>query len=142
MRHNSNSSRANVALWIIQGVLAAVFLFAGGMKLVMPIEALTKDIALPAVFLRSIGVRETLGAIGLILPGLLRIRPELTALAAAGLVCVMIGATGVTLATMGAAPALIPVVVGILAAFVAYGRLQLAPYRGSSIRLVVATAGA
>lgn len=56
---------------------------------------------------------------------MLRIRPELTAFAAAGLVCVMIGATGVTLATMGAASALIPVVVGILAAFVAYGRLEL-----------------
>ena len=140
MRHNSKSSRANVTLWIIQGVLAAVFLFAGGMKLVMPIEALTKDIALPALFLRSIGVVETLGALGLILPGVFRIRPELTSLAAAGLVCIMIGATGVTLAVMGAAATVVPVVVGILAAFVAYGRLQLAPYRGSAFRFATATA--
>src|ERR1700730_12654193 len=56
------------------------------MKLVIPIEGMTKDIHLPGLFLRFIGVAEMLGAIGLILHGLLLIRPELTPLAAAGLV--------------------------------------------------------
>src|SRR5712692_9135189 len=60
-------------LWIVQGVLALLFLFAGGMKLVMPIEALTEQMPLPGAFVRSIGVAEVLGAMGLILPGLLRI---------------------------------------------------------------------
>jgi hypothetical protein len=117
----------NIALWIVQGLLAAVFLFAGGMKLMLPLEEMTKEMALPGLFLRFIAVCEVLGAIGLILPGLLRVRPGLTALAAAGLVIVMIGATAVTLATGGIAKAPIPLVVGILAAFVAYGRWRLAP---------------
>ena len=120
------------ALWIVQGLLAALFLFAGGMKLVLPVEEMTEQIQLPGLFLRFIGVAEVLGAIGLILPGLLRIRPGLTPLAAAGLVIIMIGATVVTLAIGMVVPALISLVVGLLAAFVAYGRWRLAPHRGSS----------
>jgi hypothetical protein len=119
------------ALWIVQGLLALTFLFAGGTKLVLPIEEMTKDLALPGLFLRLLGVAEVLGAIGLILPGLLHIRPDLTPLAAAGLVLIMIGATAVTLTTMDPALALIPLVVGLLAAFVAYGRWRLAPLRGT-----------
>ena len=117
----------NIALWIIQALLAALFLFAGVMKLVMPIEEMTKEIAMPGGFLRFIGVVEVLGAIGLILPWLLRIRPNLTPLAAAGLVIIMIGATAVTLMSGAIATALIPFVVGLLAAFVAYGRWRLTP---------------
>jgi DoxX-like family len=115
------------ALWVVQGLLAALFLFSGGMKLILPLEQMTGPIALPGPFLRFIGVVEVLGALGLILPGLLRIRPELTPLAAAGLLIVMIGATVVTLAVGDVAPALIPDLVGLLAAFVAYGRWRLAP---------------
>ena len=120
------------ALWIVQGLLALLFLFAGGMKLVMPLEKLAGPIQLPGAFLRFIGVAEVLGAIGLILPGLLRIRPGLTALAAAGLVIIMIGASALTLASGDVAMALIPLVVGLLSAFVAYGRWRRAPQRGSS----------
>jgi hypothetical protein len=112
----------NYALWIVQGLLALLFLFAGGTKLVMPIEALTGQTPLPGWFVRFIGVVEVLGAVGLILPGLLRIRPGLTPLAAAGLVIIMIGATVLTLAGGDLVTALIPLVVGLLAAFVAYGR--------------------
>src|ERR687894_406326 len=88
-------------------------------------------------FVRFLGVAEVLGAIGLILPGLLGIRPGLTPLAAAGLVIIMIGATVLALAGVvpggGVAPVLIPLVVGILSAFVAYGRWRLAPLgRGST----------
>ncbi len=92
------------------------------MKLVLPLETMTAQMPLPGLFLRFIGVAEVLGAIGLILPGLLRIRPGLTPLAAAGLVIIMIGATVLTLAGGDVAPALIPLVVGLLSAFVAYGR--------------------
>jgi small-conductance mechanosensitive channel len=117
----------NIALWIIQALLAALFLFAGVTKLVLPIEEMTKQIAMPGLFLRFIGVCEVLGAIGLILPWLLGIRPGLTSLAAAGLVLVMIGATIVTAMTGDIVMALFPLVVGILCAFVAYGRT---PHRG------------
>jgi DoxX-like family len=112
----------NYALWIVQGLLALIFMFSGGMKLVLPLAALTEQTPLPGLFVRFIGVVEVLGAIGLILPGLLRIRPGLTPLAAAGLVIIMIGATVLTLAAGQVAPALIPLVVGLLSAFVAYGR--------------------
>ena len=120
------------ALWIVQGLLALLFLFAGGMKLVLPLEALQGPVALSGPFLRCIGVAEVLGALGLILPGLLRMRPGLTPLAAAGLVIIMIGATVVTVAGGQFASALIPAVVGLLLAFVAFGRWRLAPLRGSS----------
>jgi len=122
----------NIALWIAQGLLAAIFLFAGGIKLVTPMEEMMKQmpLPLPGWFLRFIGVCEVLGAIGVILPWLLRIRPGLTPLAAAGLVIIMIGATVYTLAAGDVAPALISLLVGILAAFVAYGRWRLTPQRG------------
>lgn len=121
--------KTNITLWTVQGLLAALFLFAGGMKLILPIEAMAGPIALPGWFLRFIGVVEVLGAVGLILPGALRIRPVLTPLAAAGLVIVMIGATVLTGLTGPLAPAVVPFVVGLLAASVSYGRLRLAPFR-------------
>jgi uncharacterized membrane protein YphA (DoxX/SURF4 family) len=125
MRNPEQSSRTtSTVLWTLQVLLAALFLFAGGMKLVTPIAAMTQQIALPGPFLRFIGLAEVLGALGLILPGLLRIRPALTPLAAAGLVIIMTGAVGVTMATMGAAQAAIPGIVGVLAASVAVGRSQ------------------
>src|SRR5262249_26389721 len=123
-------SKMNYALWIIQGLLALLFLFAGGMKLILPIEEMTKEIALPGLFLRFIGVAEVLGGLGLVLPGLSGIRPGLTPLAAVGLVIIMIGATVISFVTGGLATALIPLVVGLLATFVAYGRWRLAPLRG------------
>ena len=122
------------ALWIVQALLAALFLFAGGMKLVLPLEKMTGPVPLPGGFLRFIGMAEVLGALGLILPGLLRIRPGLTPLAAAGLTIIMIGATAIGLAVGDVAMTLIPLAVGLLAAFVAYGRWRLVPLRGSSRR--------
>lgn len=115
---------ANVALWFVQGLLALVFLFAGGMKLMMPVAVLSAQmpVPLPGLFLKFIGVCEVAGAVGLVLPGLVRIRPLLTPLAAAGLVIIMIGATVVTLAGGEIIGALIPLVVGLLCAAVAYGR--------------------
>ena len=121
-------------LWIVQGLLALIFLFTGGTKLVLPIEVLMEQTPLPGWFVRFLGVAEVLGAIGLILPGLLRTRAGLTPLAASGLVIIMIGATTLTLAggvvPGGVTLALISLVVGLLAAFVVYGRWRLAPLRG------------
>jgi hypothetical protein len=108
-------------LWTIQALLALVFLFAGGFKLVMPIEMFTAYLPLPGVFIRFIGACEVLGALGLVLPGLLKIRTDLTPLAARGLVIIMLGATMFTppgeLAT-----GLLPATLGLLAAVVAYSR--------------------
>lgn len=122
-----STSKRNYVLWGVQIVLAAVFLFAGGMKLVLSIETLSSmgspnAIALPGAFLRFIGVAEVLGAMGLILPGAFRIRRELTSLAASGLVLIMGGATVLTLATGEVGAATVPFVVGLLATWVARNR--------------------
>ncbi len=117
----------NYTLWAIQVLLALLFLFAGGIKLVLPPEKLAGPIAWPISFLRFIGVVEVLGGIGLIVPRLLGILPGLTALAAAGLVIIMIGATVISFMSGPPAGAILPVVTGALAAFVAYGRWRLVP---------------
>ena len=121
----------NIALWIIQVLLALLFLFAGAMKLIMPIEEMTKQmpVAIPGLFLRFIGLCEVLGGLGLILPGLLRIKTWLTPLAAVSLVILMIGAMAFSF-MIGVTAAIPALVTGLLAAFVAYGRWRLTPQTG------------
>lgn len=125
------SKRSNAILWTIQALLAAVFLFAGVMKFILPIADMTKQMPLPGAFIRFIGVCEIAGALGLILPGLLGIRTELTPLAARGLVIIMSGATALSLLGSLAA-SLLPIVIGILAGVVAYARGR----SGASVEVV------
>lgn len=122
----------NILLWVIQVLLALLFLFAGVTKLVLPIDVLMdmgspNQVRFPGLFIRFIGVCEVLGAAGLILPGVFRRRQELTPLAAAGLVIIMIGAVVVTVIADGVAAGIGPLVVALLCAFVAYGRSKLRP---------------
>ena len=117
----------NILLWIIQILLALLFLFAGGSKLVIPFEELVQQgspnqVPLPELFIKFIGVVEVLGGLGLVLPGLLRIKKGLTPLAAIGLTIVMVGAVIITIAGDGVALAFVPLIVALLCAFVAYGR--------------------
>jgi len=118
----------NIILWILQILLGLLFLFAGGTKLVMSGEALTQQMAstnsvmLPIWFLRFIGVVEVLGGLGLILPGLAKFRRSLTPLAAVGLTIIMIGAVVLTVMGPGVGMVIVPLVVLILCALVAYGR--------------------
>jgi uncharacterized membrane protein YphA (DoxX/SURF4 family) len=122
----------NILLWIIQVLLALLFLFAGGTKLVLPVEVLNamgspNQVHLPGLLLKFVGLCEVLGALGLILPGLFRTKTGLTPLAAAGLVIIMIGAVVLTIIGDGIAMAIFPLVVLFLVAFVAYGRWRVAP---------------
>ena len=117
----------NALLWVLQGLVALVFLFSGGTKLVISTEAMQKmsppnSIMLPGVFLKFIGVMEILGGLGLILPGLTNIRRGLTPLAAMGLLIIMIGAVVISIMGPGVGTAIIPLIVGILCAVIAYGR--------------------
>jgi len=123
------SSRAtNRLLWTAQIVLAMLFVFAGAMKFLMTPEQLQQGpVAFPVAFLQFIGAAEVLGGLGLVLPGLFRIRTELTGLAAAGLAIIMAGATVVSAATPGA---LFPFAVGAVAVSVAYGRWPFTPMSG------------
>src|SRR5712691_2346640 len=134
-----SSRRTAIVLWSIQGLLALVFGFAGSMKLVMPIDMLVAQmpVPLPGAFVQFIGGCEVLGALGLLLPGLVRIQPRLTPLAAACLVIIMTGATVITLIGGLGAAALVPLVLGLLAACVAYGRWQVAPQLRSAQRSVL-----
>ena len=129
----NTSKKLNVILWVLQGLLAVFFaLGSGGPKLFLPFDMLPLPLALPELFVRLIGVAEVLGALGLILPGLLHIRPGLTTLAAACLVALTACATVYQLLARQPESAIFAAVLGLIVAFVAYGRWRLAPLRGSS----------
>ena len=124
----------NILLWIIQILLALLFIFAGGMKLVVPTDLLMAQAPpgstqFPSWFMKFIGVVELLGGLGLILPGIFRRNQYLTPLAAAGLVIVMIGAVAISVKDHGIQAGVTPLIVGLLCAFVAYGRWKLKPLR-------------
>ena len=126
----------NILLWIIQVLLALMFLFAGGMKLVIPSEVLQSmgpptQIVFPGWFMKFIGLCEVLGALGLILPGVFRRQQHLTPIAAIGLTIIMIGAVVVTVMGPGFKFAISPLVTGLLCAFVAYGRWKVRPLQYS-----------
>lgn len=114
--------QSRIALWVVQSILAALFLFAGGAKLAAPMAELAKMSSLSPAFLKFIGVCEVLCAFGLVLPGIFRVRLGLTPLAAAGLVVIMAGAVVVTILTQGVSAALVPLIVGVLAAVIVAGR--------------------
>ncbi len=118
----------NIALWVVQGLLAAVYLAAGVMKVVQPRERMVasgrfdwaKDMSDGAV--KAVGAIEVLGAIGVVLPWLTGIAPILTPIAAVGLVIVQVLAARVHL-KLGETKSLPGnVVLLLLAAFVAIGR--------------------
>jgi uncharacterized membrane protein YphA (DoxX/SURF4 family) len=118
----------NIALWVVQVLLALVYLAAGGMKVTRPRADLVasgrfdwmKDTSEAGV--KAVGTIEVLGALGLILPELTGIAPILTPIAAVGLVIVQIGAIRVHLTRDERQPLPANVVLLLLAAFVAVGR--------------------
>jgi hypothetical protein len=115
-------------LWALQLFLGTfIALASGAPKLLLPPDALPLPIPLPDALVRAIGVAEVLGGLGLILPGLLRVRTGLTPLAAAGLVLVTAGATVYQLAAGQPGSALFAAVLGGLFGAVGYGRWRVAP---------------
>src|SRR5262249_44777232 len=121
----------NIALWIVQGLMAALFLFGASFRFTIAPAELEALSGMPYAFIAFISVCEILGAIGLIVPALTPIKTGLVALAAAGLTIIMIGAVVLTLMGVGGADpvlALFPLVVGLMTAFVAYGRSKVRPH--------------
>jgi hypothetical protein len=120
--------RDNRVLWVLQILLAALYLFAGGVKLVAAAEDMRAAPTDPipsagmVMFLRMIGGFEVLGALGLVVPGLTGIRRQLTAVAAGCLAIIMVGAVVVTIVQIGASTAILPFVVGVLDVVVMLGR--------------------
>jgi uncharacterized membrane protein len=127
----SSNKGLRIGLWLVQALLAFAFAGAGAMKLFTPMAELLAQMAwvsaVPEAMVRFIGAAELAGAIGLILPALTRIKPGLTALAAAGLTVVMLAAAPFHL-SRGEVGAIVPnLILGALAAFVAWGRFKKAP---------------
>jgi putative oxidoreductase len=120
----------NISLWVVQVLLALAFGMAGIMKTTRPIADLAKNMNwvadLPSL-VRFIGASELAGAIGLLLPSLTRIAPRLTPLAAVGLVTVMILAAAFHISRGEFAMMPPSVILGLLSAFVAWGRFVKAP---------------
>lgn len=124
----------NIALWIVQGLMAFAFFGAGFMKLTTPVPDLIAAgmggwvADSPELLIRFIGLSEVLGALGLILPGATKIQPWLTPLAAACLALVMVLA-GATHAAYGELGSLVPnAVLFGMTAFVAWGRFKAVPH--------------
>src|SRR4051794_30281179 len=113
----------NIVLWIVQILLALLFLFSGAMKFIMSPEQMMagSPVVLPAWFLHFIGICEILGGIGLVVPWLTGIKRGLTPLAAILLIVIMVGATVIS-AMISIPTAVVPFVVGLLLVFVAWGR--------------------
>jgi uncharacterized membrane protein YphA (DoxX/SURF4 family) len=113
-------------LWGVQILLALAFLASGMLKLTQPYDALAAQMAwvgaVPPWLVLFIGVAEVLGAVGLVLPAATGVLPWLTPLAAAGLALTMLLATLFHLARGELAMAPVPLLLGLLAAFVAYAR--------------------
>jgi putative oxidoreductase len=121
----------NIAIWIVQGLLALLFLAAGLMKATRPIDVLASQMpgiqALPVRLVRFIGLAEILGGIGLILPMLTGVQPWLTPVAALGVILLMLLAAIFNVSHRETPRIGVNVALGMLAAFVAYGRGLLVP---------------
>jgi uncharacterized membrane protein YphA (DoxX/SURF4 family) len=124
----------NIALWIVQALLALVFLASGGRKLTPPgvatMKATPRRADLPLPFVRFIGATELLGAIGLILPAATKIAPVLTPAAAVGIALLMTCATLLHVARREYAKIGLTCGLLLLAVFAVYGRLVLVPIGG------------
>jgi hypothetical protein len=120
----------NTFLWVLQVLLALVFFAHGGLLLFPPAAMVAQmNASLSRGFQLFLGIAEALAAVGLILPGLTRILPWLVPCAAAGVMIVMISATGFHLARGEVSSAITTLVLLLIATLVAYMRWRMAPIR-------------
>ena len=126
--HRNESKTLNVTLWIVQVVLAVLYVGTGIFKLVKPVA----DIAAmwpwagerPGL-LRFTGVIDLLGGIGIVVPALTRIRPGITVWAAAGLALLQIAAISFHFGRGEEANTPFNFVMLALAVFVSWGRKKV-----------------
>ncbi len=131
MAEQPSNKKLGVFLWVLQIVLAVMYLMAGIQKAFGDLSVVVKTIFwiafTPPLLVRFIGVSELLGAIGLILPAALKIRPQLTTLAAAGLALIMLLANLMHIYRGEFFVLPMTLLMFAMAGFVAYGRWKLAP---------------
>ncbi|HLW19071.1 MAG TPA: DoxX family protein [Cyclobacteriaceae bacterium] len=135
-RVKSNSKGWTIALWISQVILAAMFIMAGLPKATTPLQELAATMPMaieyPEALIRFIGISEVLAGIGLVVPGVLKIKTILIPLAALGLAVIMVLAIIFHLSRGEVAPSVLNLVLGLLASFVAWGRYWKAPIHPES----------
>jgi uncharacterized membrane protein YphA (DoxX/SURF4 family) len=116
----------NVAIWIVQGLLAVAFVFAGTMKLTQSHGKLAEQMGWPEDFspgiVKLIGGLELLGGLGLILPSLTGMAPVLTPIAAVGLAVIQLGAVVVHRRRGEIQVLMVNLILIALLVFVAWGR--------------------
>lgn len=132
MNKTTNSSKAmHISLWVVQVLMAAVFLMSGFMKVSMPVVELSAMIpwtlSVPAGLVKFIGLSELLAGLGLLLPSLLRIKPILTVWAGLGLATIMLGAIPFHISRGETSVIGMNAIFMLLAIFVAWGRWKKAP---------------
>ena len=132
MKQQSNRPKAlHIILWVAQIVLGGMFIMAGVMKSTQPIIDLSKSVPwtanVPLALVRFIGVSELLGGIGLVLPCRVRIKPILTTIAAIGILLIMVFAMVYHIVNGETNVIGINIAFGLVAAFIAWGRLKKAP---------------
>lgn len=121
------------ALWVVQGLLAIAFVMAGAMKALKSHDDLKADPKMgwsqdfSAGFIKFLGLAEVAGGLGMVLPGLTGIAPALTPLAGAGLAVIMFGAAAVHVRRSETSMVFPTLMLGALAAFIAYGRFVAMP---------------
>lgn len=116
----------NVALWIVAGLLAAVFALAGFVKVAQPKDKLAQSMGwvedVSSSTVKLVGIVELAGALGLILPAATGIATVLTPLAATGLAITMVAAAVIHVRRGENSTIVVNVVLFVLAAFVAVMR--------------------
>ncbi|GLR19610.1 DoxX family protein [Portibacter lacus] len=131
MTNQTNIKAFNIGLWIAQALLALMFIMAGIMKASQPLEVLAESLpwvtSTPLGLIRFIGISEILGGLGLLLPGILRIKPFLITWAALGLALVMILAAGFHASRGEFSSIGMNMILIALALFIAWGRSKKAP---------------
>jgi hypothetical protein len=120
----------NILLWVLQ-VLAAVLYGASGVMKVFMFDKISKDVrsfdALPRQAWMALGILELVCTVGLTVPALFHWHPPLTAAAATVLAIESLVFIGVHAKYREIAPMILSGVLGLLMAFIAYGRMVLEP---------------
>ncbi|MBL7829865.1 MAG: DoxX family protein [Saprospiraceae bacterium] len=129
---NTNTSKGlHIALWVVQSLLAIMFLMAGANKLFQSIPELAKMLPwvtqVPEGMVRFIGISELIGGLGLLLPSILRVKPNLTPYAAIGLAVIMLFATIFHIMQGETSVIAMPIIFMVMAVFVAWGRSKRVP---------------
>lgn len=126
----------HIAFWVAQVLLASMFLLSGFMKASMPIEKLSAMMpwtgSVPSALVRFISMAEILGGIGLLLPSLLRIKPQLTVWAAAGLATILLLSIPFHISRGETSMIGINALFLLLAVFVTWGRWKKVPIQATA----------